>query len=135
MSLTNTVVDYDRTLLIDPRRMRPKKFGRDEHVWPQPQRSEPPAREGVLLEYWKPRTTFRCTTMQVYDLAWSPIGDFLLAGSIDNATRVFAAADGATNIFVIGEASKLWISLPKGKSTKLTISEERDLKRKRTVEQ
>ncbi|KAJ7092865.1 WD40-repeat-containing domain protein [Mycena belliarum] len=25
-------------------------------------------------EYWKPRTTFRCTTMQVYDLAWSPTG-------------------------------------------------------------
>ncbi|KAJ7077882.1 hypothetical protein B0H15DRAFT_1003229 [Mycena belliarum] len=23
-------------------------------------------------EYWKPRTTFRCTMMQMYDLAWSP---------------------------------------------------------------
>ncbi|KAJ7450852.1 WD40-repeat-containing domain protein [Mycena latifolia] len=45
-------------------------------------------------EYWKPRTTFRCTTMQVYDLAWSPTGEFLLAGSTDNAARVFAAADG-----------------------------------------
>ncbi|KAJ7209271.1 WD40-repeat-containing domain protein [Mycena pura] len=45
-------------------------------------------------EYWKPRTTFRCTTMQVYDLAWSPTGEFILAGSTDNAARVFAAADG-----------------------------------------
>ncbi|KAF7300214.1 WD-REPEATS-REGION domain-containing protein [Mycena kentingensis (nom. inval.)] len=45
-------------------------------------------------EYWKPRTTFRCTTMQVYDLAWSPTGEYLLAGSTDNAARVFAAADG-----------------------------------------
>ncbi|KAJ7654142.1 WD40-repeat-containing domain protein [Mycena polygramma] len=45
-------------------------------------------------EYWKPRTTFRCTTMQVYDLAWSPTGEFLLAGSTDNCARVFAAADG-----------------------------------------
>ncbi|KAJ6552259.1 WD40-repeat-containing domain protein [Mycena vulgaris] len=45
-------------------------------------------------EYWKPRTTFRCTTMQVYDLAWSPTGEFLLAGSTDNTARVFAAADG-----------------------------------------
>ena len=45
-------------------------------------------------EYWKPRTTFRCTTMQVYDLAWSPTGEYLIAGSTDNAARVFASADG-----------------------------------------
>ncbi|KAF7309320.1 WD-REPEATS-REGION domain-containing protein [Mycena indigotica] len=45
-------------------------------------------------EYWKPRTTFRCTTMQVYDLAWSPTGEYLLTGSTDNTARVFAAADG-----------------------------------------
>ena len=40
-----------------------------------------------------------------------------------------------TNIFVIGEGIKPWISLPKGKGTKLTISEERDVKRKRLAEQ
>lgn len=40
-----------------------------------------------------------------------------------------------TNIFVIGEGNKPWISLPKGKGTKLTISEERDLRRKRLAEQ
>ena len=40
-----------------------------------------------------------------------------------------------TNIFVIGEGIKPWISLPKGKGTKLTISEERDVKRKRAAEQ
>ncbi|PPQ82475.1 hypothetical protein CVT25_007313 [Psilocybe cyanescens] len=45
-------------------------------------------------EYWKPRTTFRCTTMQVYDLAWSPSGEYIIAGSTDNTARVFAAADG-----------------------------------------
>ncbi|KAF8216296.1 WD40-repeat-containing domain protein [Mycena galopus ATCC 62051] len=45
-------------------------------------------------EFWKPRTTFRCTTMQVYDLAWSPTGEFVLAGSTDNCARVFASADG-----------------------------------------
>lgn len=32
--------------------------------------------------------------MQVYDLAWSPSGEYILAGSTDNAARVFAAADG-----------------------------------------
>ena len=60
-------------------------------------------------EYWKPRTTFRCghfstiffvlhavrcTTMQVYDLAWSPTGEYIIAGSTDNTARVFASADG-----------------------------------------
>ncbi|KAA1474538.1 WD40 repeat-like protein [Dentipellis sp. KUC8613] len=45
-------------------------------------------------EYWKPRTTFRCTTMQVYDLAWSPTGEYLIAGSTDNAARIFSASDG-----------------------------------------
>ncbi|KAJ6500371.1 WD40-repeat-containing domain protein [Mycena sanguinolenta] len=45
-------------------------------------------------EFWKPRTTFRCTTMQVYDLAWSPTGEFVLCGSTDNCARVFASADG-----------------------------------------
>ncbi|EDR10655.1 chromatin assembly complex 1 subunit B/CAC2 [Laccaria bicolor S238N-H82] len=45
-------------------------------------------------EYWKPRTTFRCTTMQVYDLAWSPTGEYIIAGSTDNVARVFSAVDG-----------------------------------------
>ncbi|KAG9308319.1 WD40-repeat-containing domain protein [Chiua virens] len=45
-------------------------------------------------EYWKPRTTFRYTTMQVYDLAWSPSGEYILAGSMDNCARVYTAVDG-----------------------------------------
>ncbi|OSD00979.1 WD40 repeat-like protein [Trametes coccinea BRFM310] len=45
-------------------------------------------------EHWKPRTTFRCTTMQVYDLAWSPSGEYLIAGSTDNCARIFTASDG-----------------------------------------
>ena len=62
-------------------------------------------------EYWKPRTTFRyvfheepfvcrclhhasCTTMQVYDLAWSPTGEHIIAGSTDNTARVFTSAEG-----------------------------------------
>ena len=35
-----------------------------------------------------------CTTMQVYDLAWSPTGEYIIAGSTDNTARVFAAVDG-----------------------------------------
>ncbi|KAF9045394.1 WD40-repeat-containing domain protein [Panaeolus papilionaceus] len=45
-------------------------------------------------EYWKPRTTFRCTTMQVYDLAWSPTGEYIVAGSTDNTARVFTINEG-----------------------------------------
>lgn len=73
-------------------------------------------------EYWKPRTTFRytnfvffctrrgrdeladrCTTMQVYDLAWSPNGEYILAGSTDNCARVFTATDGEPRSNVPGE--------------------------------
>ncbi|KAJ3768865.1 WD40 repeat-like protein [Lentinula raphanica] len=45
-------------------------------------------------EYWKARVMVRCTTMQVYDLAWSPTGEYIIAGSTDNAARIFQAADG-----------------------------------------
>lgn len=39
-----------------------------------------------------------------------------------------------TNIFVIGHGSKPWVSLPKGKGIKLSIAEERDVRRKRAAE-
>ena len=32
--------------------------------------------------------------MQVYDLAWSPTGEYIIAGSTDNVARVFTAVDG-----------------------------------------
>ncbi|KAF9078455.1 WD40-repeat-containing domain protein [Rhodocollybia butyracea] len=45
-------------------------------------------------EFWKVRIMVRCTAMQVYDLAWSPTGEYIIAGSTDNAARVYQAADG-----------------------------------------
>jgi len=56
------------------------------------------------------------------------IGGFDIVHVKDALDRTFATR--VTNIFVIGEGTKAWISLPKGKGTKLTISEERDLRRK-----
>lgn len=41
----------------------------------------------------------------------------------DFATRL-------SNIFVIGEGSKPWVSLPRGGGVKLSIAEERDQRRK-----
>ncbi len=74
-------------------------------------------------EYWKPRTTFRyeryqraltrarahpygvvllgVTTMQVYDLAWSPTGEYIIAGSTDNTARVFVSADGTSHATIV----------------------------------
>lgn len=35
-----------------------------------------------------------CTTSEIYDLAWSPTGEYVIAGSTDNAARIFSVADG-----------------------------------------
>jgi len=56
------------------------------------------------------------------------IGGFDIVHVKDSLERTFATR--VTNIFVIGQGTKPWVSLPKGKGTKLTISEERDLRRK-----
>jgi small subunit ribosomal protein S4e len=40
-----------------------------------------------------------------------------------------------SNVFIIGSGSKPWVSLPKGKGVKLTISEERDRRRERLAVQ
>lgn len=36
----------------------------------------------------------RCTPQEVYDLAWSPTGEYILSGSTDNTARIFSVADG-----------------------------------------
>jgi len=59
------------------------------------------------------------------------VGGFDIVHVKDALDRTFATR--VTNIFVIGEGIKPWISLPKGKGTKLTISEERDLRRRQRV--
>jgi len=62
------------------------------------------------------------------------IGGFDIVHVKDSLDRRFATR--ISNIFVIGEGIKPWISLPKGKGTKLTISEERDVRRRqRTADQ
>ena len=32
--------------------------------------------------------------MQVYDIAWSPSGEYLITGSTDNVARIFSTSDG-----------------------------------------
>jgi small subunit ribosomal protein S4e len=59
------------------------------------------------------------------------IGGFDIVHVKDSLDRTFATR--ISNIFVIGEGIKSWISLPKGKGIKLTIAEERDVRRKRAA--
>ncbi|THH00607.1 hypothetical protein EW026_g1948 [Hermanssonia centrifuga] len=56
------------------------------------------------------------------------VGGFDIVHVKDALDRTFATR--VSNIFVIGEGTKPWISLPRGKGTKLTITEERDVRRK-----
>jgi len=59
-------------------------------------------------------------------------GGFDIVHVRDVLDRTFATR--LSNVFVIGQGPKPWISLPKGKGTKLTIAEERDARRKRATE-
>jgi small subunit ribosomal protein S4e len=54
-------------------------------------------------------------------------GGFDIVHIKDSLDRQFATR--VTNVFVIGQGNKAWISLPKGKGVKLTIAEERDRRR------
>jgi chromatin assembly factor 1 subunit B len=58
----------------------------------------------ITLSYRFYSSLDRCTTMQVYDLAWSPTGEYIIAGSTDNTARVFAAVDGKC-VYEIAEHS------------------------------
>ena len=62
-------------------------------------------------------------------------GHSLLGMSNSRVPGITLIVSRITNIFVIGEGTKPWVSLPKGKGIKLTISEERDVRRKRLAEQ
>ncbi|OMJ09037.1 40S ribosomal protein S4 [Smittium culicis] len=54
-------------------------------------------------------------------------GGFDIVNLKDSTGNTFATR--LSNVFVIGEGNKSWISLPKNKGIKLTISEERDRRR------
>jgi len=55
------------------------------------------------------------------------VGGFEIVHVKDSLDRQFATR--MSNVFVIGQGNKPWISLPKQKGIKLTISEERDRRR------
>ncbi|KAG8783391.1 hypothetical protein FRC15_005260 [Serendipita sp. 397] len=44
-------------------------------------------------ETWRVLTSIRVTSGEVYDLAWSPTGEYIITGSTDNTARIFSVAD------------------------------------------
>ncbi|GAA94946.1 uncharacterized protein L969DRAFT_53259 [Mixia osmundae IAM 14324] len=45
-------------------------------------------------ENWRVKTMARSTSTEVYDLAWSPEGDFFITGSTDHTARIYSADNG-----------------------------------------
>lgn len=39
------------------------------------------------------KVLYRVTSGEVYDIAWSPTGEYILTGSTDNTARIFSIAD------------------------------------------
>ncbi|GAA97883.1 uncharacterized protein L969DRAFT_52681 [Mixia osmundae IAM 14324] len=56
------------------------------------------------------------------------MGGFDIVHVRDSMDHTFSTRLG--NVFLVGEGSKAWVSLPKGKGIKLSIAEERDQRRK-----
>ena len=45
-------------------------------------------------EFWRVRHMFRSLGSEIYDLAWSPDGAYVITGSMDNTARIYDAKDG-----------------------------------------
>lgn len=60
--------------------------------------------EAVDKEHWRLQKMLQVTTKHVYDLAWSPDGEFLIAGSTDNTATIWKAATGEC-VFALREHS------------------------------
>ncbi|KAJ9103190.1 hypothetical protein QFC21_002613 [Naganishia friedmannii] len=45
-------------------------------------------------EYWRDKRAINVTKQEIYDIAWSPDGKYIIAGSTDNLAQVFSVADG-----------------------------------------
>lgn len=47
-------------------------------------------------ETWRVKHMCRSSGAEIYDLAWSPDGVFLITGSMDNIARIYNAQTGTT---------------------------------------
>lgn len=56
-------------------------------------------------ETWRVKYMCRSSGAEIYDLAWSPDGVFIMTGSMDNIARIYNAQNGR---FSIGSVVSLW---------------------------
>lgn len=69
-------------------------------LWVQSDAAPPPKAFGASSdteedkETWKLRHVCRSSISEIYDLAWSPDSQFIIAGSMDNIARVYSAQTG-----------------------------------------
>ncbi|WBW75151.1 histone H3-H4 chaperone, CAF assembly factor (CAF-1) complex subunit B, Pcf2 [Schizosaccharomyces osmophilus] len=48
----------------------------------------------LAKEFWKVKTVCRSMGAEVYDICWSPDGNYLIAGAMDNSTRIYNTQTG-----------------------------------------
>lgn len=49
------------------------------------------------VEHWRVKTMCRSSSgSEIYDLAWSPDGQFFITGSMDNVARIYNAEKGVS---------------------------------------
>lgn len=48
-------------------------------------------------ETWRVKTMCRSTGSEIYDLAWSPDGNFFITGSMDNVARIYNSQSGQSH--------------------------------------
>lgn len=67
-------------------------------------------------ETWRVKHMCRSSGAEIYDLAWSPDGVFIITGSMDNIARIYNAQTGWLYSFlIISQFDKLTVRNPKGK--------------------
>ncbi|KAJ2903456.1 WD40 repeat-like-containing domain protein [Zalerion maritima] len=50
--------------------------------------------DDVDKESWRPKHMCRSSGAEIYDLAWSPDGQYFIVGSMDNVARIYSASTG-----------------------------------------
>jgi chromatin assembly factor 1 subunit B len=51
------------------------------------------------VEHWRVKTMCRSSSgSEIYDLAWSPDGQFFITGSMDNVARIYNASTGMVSL-------------------------------------
>lgn len=59
-------------------------------------------RHGVIRLIFPNPSLYSVTKQEIYDIAWSPDGKYIIAGSTDNLAQVFSVADGKSRVAKAG---------------------------------